>query len=451
MSPPIKAQTKQVVYKVYEYFKTKKADPNSAEHKDDINIQKTVAKATGLSERSVQRIVNAGRSMGSNVKFSSPRRPKQTRKKKIAIDDFTKSVIRRKVTEFYTVRKEIPTINKLRKVLEEDGVIKCGYTYMRLLLRELGFRYKKCQSKRKMLIERHSIQQWRGKYITAIRKYRSEERPIYFQDETYVNESQNVPACWQSNTERGALSSIGKGNRLVIVHAGGSSGFVEGALTIFKPTTKTEDYHGNMNYNNFEKWVREKLLPSLPPNSVIVMDNAKYHCNEVDKAPTMCSLKKEMQDWLKRHNIEYTEAMKKRDLQELINQNKPEKQFKIDAILKEKGHNVLYLPPYHPDLNPIELVWGDIKGELARKYINSNLTEKKRALEELFAKYSVEKWQKCDNHVKKVEEEYYKNDNLSDEIMDQFIISLRDGESDNESDSNHTDSDSSTDSNMHSD
>jgi len=32
-----------------------------------------------------------------------------------------------------------------------------------------------------------------------------------------------------------------------------------------------------MNATSFEEWFKEKLLPALPPNTLIVMDNASYH------------------------------------------------------------------------------------------------------------------------------------------------------------------------------
>jgi len=37
------------------------------------------------------------------------------------------------------------------------------------------------------------------------------------------------------------------------------------------------DNHQEMNAENFEGWFKEKLLPALPANSLIVMDNASYH------------------------------------------------------------------------------------------------------------------------------------------------------------------------------
>ena len=37
------------------------------------------------------------------------------------------------------------------------------------------------------------------------------------------------------------------------------------------------DYHGQMNHENFEKWLKEMFLPNIPSNSIIVMDNSPYH------------------------------------------------------------------------------------------------------------------------------------------------------------------------------
>lgn len=43
--------------------------------------------------------------------------------------------------------------------------------------------------------------------------------------------------------------------------------------------------------------------------------------------------------------------------------------FVIDDIA-EKGHTILWLPPYHCNLNPIELVWGQVKEYVARNNKN---------------------------------------------------------------------------------
>ena len=37
---------------------------------------------------------------------------------------------------------------------------------------------------------------------------------------------------------------------------------------------------------------------------------------------------------------------------------------RVRALIKATGASVLYLPPYSPDLNPIELCWSKLKGLL---------------------------------------------------------------------------------------
>lgn len=87
------------------------------------------------------------------------------------------------------------------------------------------------------------------------------------------------------------------------MHAGSESGFVDNACLIFKAGLATGDYHGQMNRENFTRWLTEKLLPNIPANSVIVLDNAPYHCVQEDKIPTKSSLKKDMVAWLTRKGV----------------------------------------------------------------------------------------------------------------------------------------------------
>jgi hypothetical protein len=80
-------------------------------------------------------------------------------------------------------------------------------------------------------------------------------------------------------------------NRLIIFHVDIINGFLQNAELIYKAGKSTDDYHGQMNDVNFEKWVRNKLIPSLPTNSVAAMDNAPYHSMKVDKVPSKSSVK----------------------------------------------------------------------------------------------------------------------------------------------------------------
>jgi hypothetical protein len=35
--------------------------------------------------------------------------------------------------------------------------------------------------------------------------------------------------------------------------------------------------------------------------------------------------------------------------------------YKVDGIVIEQNRNILWLPPYHPELKPTELIWATIK------------------------------------------------------------------------------------------
>ena len=130
------------------------------------------------------------------------------------------------------------------------------------------------------------------------------------------------------------------------------------AQLVYTASTKSGDYHGQMNYENFAKWVLEKLLPNLKPNSVVCMDNAPYHTTIENHTPSNYSTKKVMiDDWLKNNGIYCDEQMRKADLFSLIDSNRQKKiVYKIDNLIEKEGHEVLKLPPYHCDLNSIEFV-----------------------------------------------------------------------------------------------
>ena len=36
----------------------------------------------------------------------------------------------------------------------------------------------------------------------------------------------------------------------------------------------------------------------------------------------------------------------------------------LEKIIRETGHRLLFLPPYSPDLNPIEKIWASMKKKL---------------------------------------------------------------------------------------
>ena len=119
-----------------------------------------------------------------------------------------------------------------------------------------------------------------------------------------------------------------------------------------------------MNSDVFESWFGDKLIPNLPKDikTLIVLDNAKYHCRLMEKTPSMKMRKNGMIEFMKKHNIIIPEPIPvKPVLLSLIREVNVPKQYIVDNIAKTSGCSVLRLPPHHCMLNPIEMVWSQMK------------------------------------------------------------------------------------------
>jgi len=78
-------------------------------------------------------------------------------------------------------------------------------------------------------------------------------------------------------------------------------------------------FQGSCNTEVVDVYFEQVLLPALPPGSVIVLDNARFH-----QSPT------------------------------------------TQKLVAAAGCQLLFLPPYSPDLNPIEHLWAAFKTRLRK-------------------------------------------------------------------------------------
>ena len=200
-------------------------------------------------------------------------------------------------------------------------------------------------------------------------------------------------------------------------------GFVDGGLLVFKGT-KTTDYHEEMNAKVFEEWF-QKVLQLLPDNAVIVMDNASYHSRKVEKIPTTSSKKKDMQDWLSSKNIDFNVHMVRSELLQLINLHKEQYNLYVtDEMARRNNKVVLRLPPYHCELNPIELIWAQIKNKVAKENRTFKLKEVNELLLQPIKDIKSSHWKICVEHIIKEEEKMCKLDGIMDTIIEPLIISI---------------------------
>jgi len=132
-------------------------------------------------------------------------------------------------------------------------------------------------------------------------------------DEAGIDNTEDYAYGWCPKGERFAAERRGKRTERVSFIAAWYQHQLVAPLT----------YEGYCNRAVFETWLETQLLPALPYGSVIICDNASFH-----------------------------------------------KGGRIAELIQQAGCALLYLPPYSPDLNPIEHQWFVRKNRM-RKQIHS--------------------------------------------------------------------------------
>ena len=159
------------------------------------------------------------------------------------------------------------------------------------------------------------------------------------------------------------------------------------------------------------------------PNSVIIIDNASYHSRNAEDFPVSKWRKAQFQSWLTENKIPFKPDVLRSKLWTLCQKYRTDKTSKvIDNTAKKYGHEMIRLPPYHCDLNTIELIWADEKNYVARENREMTLKSVQALFRERRSQITAEKWKKCIEHVKKVELSYWKTDRIIDQKMDKLEI-----------------------------
>ena len=90
-------------------------------------------------------------------------------------DKSDRAAIQRSIHEFY-MRKEYPTIQKLLEVAHQKSIFASGKTSLKLLLKEMGFRFKKYNGW-KFVMEKPRVITQRYSFLRN-QKYRRDGHPI---------------------------------------------------------------------------------------------------------------------------------------------------------------------------------------------------------------------------------------------------------------------------------
>ena len=225
----------------------------------------------------------------------------------------------------------------------------------------------------------------------------------------------------------------GKGQRLIVVHAGGAEGWVPGADLVFRSKTNSADYHDEMNSEHFMEWFTEQLLPNIPDKTVIILDNATYHNKQKDKPPTTATKKDDIRKWLDEHNIIYSDKDIKKTLLDKVRQHRPKPLYLTDELAEQHGHTVLRLPIAHCELNPIELAWASVKGYVAKHNKDFNLKGIEMLTPQGFEHTTTDMWRQFCRHVVDVENRYMEQDGIMEDTVEEMRIEIgEDEDSDDE-------------------
>ncbi|XP_031354629.1 uncharacterized protein LOC116179062 [Photinus pyralis] len=296
---------------------------------------KEASKALCCTERSIYSIKKEEQTVGiSSPKKRMKRKGAQVNDRLRVYDQDIQSVIRRKVHSFF-VENILPTMNSiLTSINSDDDLPNFKRSTLHNLLKDIGFEFQK-MGRKSILIERDDIIRWRHKYLRCIKKYREEGRNIVYTDESWVNVGHAVNKAWRDTTINSSRQAFiqglstglrlpsGLGPRFALVHAGGNNGFIPGAELTFLCKKNTADAHNEMDTDTYEKWFIDQLIPNIPPNSVIVIDNASYHSRKVEQIPTMSWRKEHIMNWLMEKEVPIEDNMLKRDLLAAVAEVKP--------------------------------------------------------------------------------------------------------------------------------
>ncbi|KAF2899539.1 hypothetical protein ILUMI_06642 [Ignelater luminosus] len=97
----------------------------------------------------------------------------------------------------------------------------------------------------------------------------------------------------------------------------------------------------------------------------------------------------------------------------------------VDELAKETNKSVLRLPPYHCELNPIELTWLQTKGYVTRNNVTFKLNDVTVLFKSVVELIMSENWKSAIGHMLNVEQEMWELDRILEIQVETLIINLQ--------------------------
>ena len=409
----LSAEITELVVRLKEYYDEERKACKFVPTKDPAG---RTAQALGLGVATVKRIMARYAQSGGEVVVRVPQRPGRPPSR---ISPNIQPIVRQFIrTENLGGRRV--SIERVGSYLHTVHGVETPKTTLWRALKRWGFTHGEGR-RRDSLKEQSRVILARRDYLRAKLANRNPDgtlkRPEVYLDETYINKNHSSPFTWYLDDDGPLVNKpSGVGPRLIVVHAVTKDGWVEGAQLVFEAKKRTGDYHGQMNWDNFSKWFKGQLLPNIPPKSLIILDNARYHNVYSDNFfPNKSSSKEQLRRWLTRNSYPWQEDMLKSELMELCARFAPVPEYQLDILATEHEMSILRTPPYHPELQPIETCWAVVKNYMAD---NCDFTMKglHERLPEAFEKVTPRTCQEIIAKVIEQEDNYWIEDDKLDEV-----------------------------------
>lgn len=382
-------------------------------------LREAVAEALGFSPRTIGRVWAEWKKSGC-VSRTPPPLPRG-HPPRSAAEDHTE-ILR----EIINSRNKLcvpTTANVIRVALLKETGLDIPVRTLRKVLNRQNFKFTKGKE-RNYLADRENMVAYRKQYLEKkiVNRDRNgvPKKPEVYLDESYCNEHHSAQARWLCE-DRVRYTKSGKGKRFCIVGAGvvyKKNGkrfgeWVRSSLEFWQSDLAQHediDYHGNFNHGIFSRWFT-KLCASLADDyggCLIYMDGAAYHKYVENKQPTASWTRGNIMVWLAEQGVQYPNGAKKMQLLALSKENKQETVYFAQRVASMHGHRVYYTPPYHPELQPIEMIWGAAKNRISRDPAKS-ISDLGDKISSSFQAVSSKTWLGAYKKVQKQEDLYLEN------------------------------------------
>jgi hypothetical protein len=283
------------------------------------------------------------------------------------------------------------------------------------------------------------IRQFIMEYAQALKEEADGQAIIVYMDESFIHHHHASKFGWFHPKDSNVIGD-NNGTRLILLHAmtdhgllavpgeGGTNWMSEIALTaevvfeeLLEDGQDDSDYHNTFNGPKFIAWLRNRLIPTFKAlygedvKMILVLDNASYHKPRDD---TWVSNSKSQSKYELAHTLidmgvtslttMHTPGKPQRviplhkfaaatidggpskvDLlaavQLWLDQNPTHNRSITEQIMSDEHYSLVFTPPFCPEVQPIELLWAEIKRIVAAQSThNRSLTETRTQTETAF-------------------------------------------------------------------